>query len=546
MHLLRSLALRARGATTDVRAFDVVLAICAVSSIVPLFCARHLPMADLAEHLASMATIRHYGDASFRSAEYFTIAGVFETPYWLYHAIGAGLTALLGSAERANVLMLSIVGLGYPYALRSLLVALRRDARLAIFGCALFWSTNLLVGLLNFVASVPVVLAGLALVVRQAEAPSPRRWIGLAALATGLLYLHLSSFALFVVDAAVIMWLLPAPVPGLAAGAELRRRLLRLPLRLLWLAPAGVLGTIVFFVGRTIGHGSGPAIVYFSRATLVKGLFSWLFDGFKSRVDDVLGLGLVALLLGLGLVSWWERRRGCSTDREDAWHERCAWILAMVAVLVWLGSPSDVGSDAKVLDVRMGVFVGIFAILLPRVAPTRRTAIAFAGATACVLGLAANTAYEVYAFERDDVGNFDALLRAMPRGKRLVYLNLEPRSTHVNVHVFPYFGSYYRARYGGVASYSFSETSHWPVQYRPEMQPPSRMAWANACTYRNEHDGAYFDYALVHGERDPLAATPPGPRWELIGRSRLWRLYRKSATEPPVPPGDSPDRGPCG
>lgn len=521
------------------RVFQVVLAVCAVACVVPLFCARHLPMNDLPEHLASMATIRHYGDPTWKSAEYFTVAGVFETPYWLYHAVGALLIVVLGSAERANVLMLSIVGLAYPYALRALLVAFRRDPRLAIFGSALFWTNTLLIGLLNFIASVPLVFAALALVVRQAEAPSKRRWIGLAAITVGIFYLHLSSFALFAVDAALLTWMLPAPSAG-APLAELRRRLLRLPARLLWMTPAGLLGIVVFLAGRTIGHRHGAVAVWQSRVQLVRDTFGWLFDRFKSPWDEVLGAALVLTLVVL-LVATGKREE----TPDERWRSRCVQVLAGVATLVWLASPTQVGSDAGLLDVRMTVFVALFAVMLPRVLPGRRATRAFAAAAVCAIGLSVNTAWEVHGFERDDVAGFDDLLREMPRGKRLVLLNLEPQSTHVRSPTFSYFGGYYRARYGGVASFSFSEMSHWPVQYRESARPPGSMMWANPCGYRNERDGAYFDYVLVRSERDPLASMLRGPRWELIGASRRWRLYQKSTTQPELPPGGEPDPGPC-
>jgi hypothetical protein len=525
----------------DSGASQIILAVCAFASIVPLFCARHLPMSDLPEHLASMATIRHYGDPTWKSAEYFTVAGMFETPYWAYHGVGALLTALMGSAERANLLMLSIVGLAYPYALRWLLVALRRDPRLAIFGSALFWTTNMLVGLLNFIASIPLLFAALALVVRHAEAPNVRRWLGLAAITVALFYLHLSSFALFLLDAALLTWMLPVPTTEEPLLAELRRRLVRLPGRLLWSVPAVLLGLMVFLAGRTISHGQGPGAIWKPRFDLVKGLFGWLFDCFKSRWDEVLGALLVLTLVVL-LTSTGKREQ----TFDERWRSRCVQILAAIAAIVWVASPSQIGNNTALLEVRMAPYVALFAVMLPRVAPGRRATLSFAAAAICALGLAVNTAWEVHGFERDDVAGFDELLRKMPHGKRLVMLNLQPQSTHVKSSVFSYFGSYYRARYGGVASFSFSETSHWPVQYRPSHRPPSSMQWANPCLYNNEHDGAYFDYVLVRGERDPMASMPHGPRWELVGASRIWRLYQKSTTEPQLPPGDEPDPGPCG
>src|SRR3954471_10094377 len=163
-------------------------------------------MADLPEHVATIATLRHWGDPGFANREYFEIAGISETPYWLYHVVGALLSVVMGSAERANLVLLAAVGLGYPYALRSLLRSLGRDERLALFGCALFWTQNLTTGLLNFVASVPLLLFGLSLVVRQAERPTLRRGVGLAFVSVAILYLHLSAFGLLVVQGVMLTW----------------------------------------------------------------------------------------------------------------------------------------------------------------------------------------------------------------------------------------------------------------------------------------------------------------------------------------------------
>lgn len=36
---------------------------------------------------------------------------------------------------------------------------------------------------------------------------------------------------------------------------------------------------------------------------------------------------------------------------------------------------------------------------------------------------------------------------------------------------------------------------------------------------------SYFDFVLVHGDRDPIAQGPAGSVWELIGSSRAFHLY---------------------
>jgi hypothetical protein len=108
-------------------------------------------------------------------------------------------------------------------------------------------------------------------------------------------------------------------------------------------------------------------------------------------------------------------------------------------------------------------------------------------------------------------------------------------------------GSYHRIRTGGVASFSFSELPHWPIHYAPGVAPPAHGPfWTleSACRYRNESDGAYYDYVLTRGNVAPFRDDPPGPRWRRIDQERDWTLYEKIAGEP-NPPWTVPDGGPC-
>ncbi|MDB4946496.1 MAG: 1,4-alpha-glucan (glycogen) branching enzyme GH3-type [Labilithrix sp.] len=516
-------------------AFRVLLHVAAVAAIVPLFLVRYLPMTDLPEHVATIATLRHWADEGWNNQRYFEIAGVLETPYWLYHVAGALLTFVTGSAERANLALLAVVGLTYPFALRALLLALRRDPRLALFGCALFWTHNLTIGLLNFVASVPLVLFGLALVVRQSEAPTRRRAIVLSFVALATLYLHLSAFALLVGDGILLTWLWRAPASEAALPRQLAGRLRNLPRALVWLLPSFACSAAIFIAGRAgAGANRGQRFVYRPRLEIIRGLPHWLFDCFRSRVDYILGWSLVAILVVLVVTS----ARAANTP--ERWRGRIVWLLFGVACLAYVAMPSQAGAYAALLDVRMAIFVAMFAVLLPVPRAGRRGLVPLAAVGALALALSVNVGREVRAFERDEVGNFDALLQQMPRGKRLLSLNFDARSVHVDAPAFNYFGSYYRARYGGIASFSFNEIPHWPVHYKASERPPGQsgdqLSWGNPCVFRNARDGMYFDFVLVHGARDPLAEKPAGPVWEMIGGSRGFRLYRRVPGE--TAPGD--------
>src|SRR5919205_1710424 len=183
----------ASGSTTGAVAFDVkaapgvtpwteashpmwrwLLLACALANVAALWSGPYLPFTDLPQHAAAIATIRHWSDPAWKSQEYFTF-DVGRSQYLLYYLAGALLAFPLGTAERANLVLLSLVALALPYALRSLLRAMRADERLALFAVPLFWSQSLLIGFFNYLAALPVMLWGLGLAVRDAEDPRPRR-----------------------------------------------------------------------------------------------------------------------------------------------------------------------------------------------------------------------------------------------------------------------------------------------------------------------------------------------------------------------------------
>ena len=156
-----------------------LLGACAAATVVPLWSAAHLPFTDLPQHVSAIGTLRHWWDPYWKSSEYFTLA-FGQTQYLLYYLVGAAFAFPLGTAERANLVLLSLIAVAFPCSLRVLLRALRADTRLALFGCTLFWSQSLLIGFFNYLAAMPLTLWALALTLRQTETPSRRTFWTLA------------------------------------------------------------------------------------------------------------------------------------------------------------------------------------------------------------------------------------------------------------------------------------------------------------------------------------------------------------------------------
>jgi hypothetical protein len=533
------------------------LACGAAISVLPLFAARYLPFSDLPEHVATIAAFQHYGDPSFRVAEHYEIAWG-QSQYFLYHLVGAALAFVVGGAERANLVLMAIVGFSYPYALRALLRALGRDERLALFACPLFFSHALVVGLLPFVASVPLAVFALSLVVRQARAPTRRRALALAAVSIALVLAHVATVVVF--DLAAVSLL----VTLRAEDASLRESLASLPRRAVWLAPgAALLGawTALSRIGRLGASLREAGQIEFVRPrSLLRAFALWSHDAWPSHVDDAIAVAFWSTVGALAVTSVVASLRarhraappeigpgGAGDPSADAPpRARIASLIAPLAsvAVVYLALPFRVGATDS-LNVRLGVFFPVFALLVLDLRRGLHERLATAAAALLVLASAATNAHEVIAAQAS-LGDFDRVLAAMEPGSRVVTLTARFDSPPDHFPPWIHVTAYHRARAGGVSEPSFSTLGHWPLHFRAEAAPPpkSEAFWEfHPCLYRNAEDGAYYDYVLVYGDLEPFRDAPPGPVWRAIVREKSWTLYAKTGAASPA--WSSPDEGPC-
>jgi len=486
-----------------------LLRACAAATVVPLWSAAHLPFTDLPQHVAAIGTLRHWWDPVWKSQEYFTLA-LGQTQYLLYYLVGAALAFPLGTAERANLVLLSLTAIAFPYSLRSLLKALRADTRLALFACTLFWSQALLIGFFNYVAAMPLVLWGLALAVRR-----HRPWL-LAACAVALFYLHLSAFIFFAPAAALASVALPRFSPPR-----------EWPRRMLWAAPVLVL-SVLWLVSSPVVHPqsvgwSQPMAVAFEQPdTALEHLVGALLDIWRGPEDEYC---LLALIACAALLAWPQRRELPSDD--EAWTRGVVAAWAALAAVLYLAFPVSIGWMWQ-LNERYALIVALLLPLLLRPARGWRGAIPLGLVAATSLFAAGAALANIRNFE-NEVGPFDEVLAHAQPGRRLIGMIFDQNSRSAKFSAFLHFQAYYRARMGGVASFSFAELPQSPLRYRPENAPPPHPAgWEwHANMVRNDYDGTYYDYVLVHGYVDPFAHHPPGPQWRVLSREGSWTLYEK-------------------
>lgn len=494
------------------RAHRASLWVAIAAAVAPLLVTRYLPFTDLPEHVAAMATLADF-DAHAQTYE----LSFGRSQYLLYHCVGAILTRLLGNAIVANTVLLVVIGISTPLALRATLRAFERDERLAVFGAMPFLSRPLFVGFLPYVASIPLYFFGLALVARRERARSLSSTLALAAFGVALFYTHASAALLFVVTAVGLEI-------AFAVKRQERPRITGLARSLGWLLPTLVAAAVWWGTGRITIHADSLSAdgeigtMRMSHALIALPL--WVFDVFVGHVDEACA---VAWWVALGILTLLGPRR---LDPAN--------IPLFCAIAAYLIIPFRVGAGGM-LNVRLAPIVALSAVLVIR-APRRATSIAALGVVAATVVYGANAAREIRTLAHRMDG-FEELLASMhPHGKLVMLAGPDDRGvTHFHPYIFA--GSYYRAHGGEVASYSFTELAHWPIHYRKDAAPPTHgPLWVYfPDQYDNAVDGPYYDYVLVQGELDPFASAR-GPAFAVAHRTPRFALYEKVASPTSAPP----------
>ncbi|MDB4944784.1 MAG: hypothetical protein JWP97_4318 [Labilithrix sp.] len=493
-----------------------------------MWAAKYLPFTDLPEHVATSDALRHWLDPGRGDHATYVLA-FGKSQYLAYHVAAALLDVTGHHAILANRVLLTIVAVLFPLSLRSLVRAHGTDERIAILACPLFWCRPLVIGFLPYMAAIPALLFALALHARQQRTPTLRRELGLAALGLLVFYLHVSAFLVLVV-VAVVTALLPA------VGPRSWRTALR---SLLWLAPS--LAAAAAWAALSDANG-GPALIaheaavtYVPRSSLGLYFAMWTHDVWKGHLDEYGAVAFWLLVAYLGA-----QRRSGEPEGTRGLVARAAPFLCVL--VLYLAVPFKVGAGAM-LNVRLGVIVALLLLLVPRPDRSRATHAAFVLASLLALVTTANAAVQIHGSQRE-LGDLDALIDEVRPGARVLTLSFARESAYTVPAPWVHVLAYHRLREGGVASLSFSEMGHWPVRFRPGLEPPKRAVtfWDfQPCLFRNSTDGAYYDYVVSRG-LDPFANQPPGPRWRPLRAIGEFQVFERS-TEAPFPAAE--DVGPC-
>ena len=493
-------------------AWPALVALTAAAAAVPLWSSAFLPFQDAPQHVAAVRVLADYGDRTFAFQRWFEID--LRRSQYLGFYLPAALLAKVVGPQAACRIVLTLIAFALPAACWLLLRSFGRDGRLAVFAPAAFHTVPLYIGFFNFVASVPVAIAAVALVERELRSPARPRAVLLALTASALFWLHPSAVA-FVLGAAAVLAVTSGHSP---------RRITR---ALVPLVPAIALlsaWATVAHPARADAEGSRPFWQPFGEQLLDVGRFGNVLVGHS---DEVVALALVALWFAAAVL------RGPRQQPERWWRLPA---LAALILATYLATPVGLGY-AWYIHTRALPFLALVTLASTVLARRRLTAVLLAAAAAVQIGYAAKlaTAYRAFDAEADRAG-LEQVLRAAEPGRSLVSLVYEPRSKWFQFDPFMHFGLYYEVERGGRARYNFAEVPWTPIRFRSDAvlvdEPPDWFFKPEL--FDSRRHASDTDYVLTRAE--PKA---PGPPFTLVDSAGPWSLYARwrGARSAVIPPG---------
>lgn len=495
----------------------------ALLAAMPLWLVTRPPIQDLPQHLAAIRVLHDYGDPAFGFEQWFVI-DLLRTQYLTYY-VGTHLLAYVFGIALANRLLVTVVIVATPYAMRSLLRALGRDERLALFVLPLTWNAHLILGFVNFVGAIPLALFGLALAVRLREKFTTRRAVGLAVVAVLAFYTHVVPFGFLGLGATLVL----VDPKDLRESARRLATLVPAGLAaLVWsrTSPAGQSTLTAAFLSG--GEEGGPVPQFMSWIDAMRELPAWLTDVLQDDLDEKLlavffVLLLAAFVLGAGA------RHGAAPSADEvargAYTRRIA-ALAPLAAIAYFVTPASYDWIWPI-NTRFPLLALVF--LIPAI-PRQRGALGLAIVLA-VAGVSVASDVRVAeafeAFERDEVAELDEALEAIPEGRTVAGLVWDRGSREVKFSPFIHSVAWYQADKGGAVMFTFADFPQSPFQFREENRPPRvvpRWEWMPE-RVEPARDLAFYEYALVRGGPGRIAALPGiyepvfrGPHWSVWHR----------------------------
>jgi hypothetical protein len=484
-----------------------LLLVLSAAATAPAWIVRHPPLQDLPTHLAILRVVHSYSDPAFGFAQEFALH-LFRTQYLLYYLLGS-LCAYVVGVPIANVVLMCLYLGGTVLATRSLLLALGKDERLAVFTLPLLVNAMFMFGFLPFLLGIPMCLLGLAMAIRHVERPTRVTAVALGCTAFLLLITHMFPFGLFGIGfIAVFPWFRPRS--WLRAG---------LPV-----APA-LAGLVYWMVTNKTANAalSGLSHQVSSAAPYdyaIREAPTWSINVFRDTTDET--CFLVAAFVAIAAVAM------AQGDRDPSKRISRRYAAVPLVCLVLYFTTGEYIGEVWLFAQRFPVLALITGVPLLRMPTGLRGAFATLAASVAGLASIANCCVHFVEFERTEVGDFDAALDHMEPRKHVAGLIFDKGSSIVNLSPFLHFVSYYQVKKGGVIQFSNANIQYSPFHFRPDRVPPQgeparpRWEWTPEAVGIQELY-PYYDYVLTRGS----GFRPPAGTFHLKWHGDQWTVWER-------------------
>lgn len=507
-----------------------------------LFRTRLLPLVDYPQHLALAGTLRRMMASGAPER------ALFETNLLSYnsafHVLVAGL-GLVVPIDTAGRLVVSGYMVLLGFAALALCRATGRPRARAFLVLPVFVGYTFAWGFINFGLGAAVQMLVLARVLarQEGQVPAEKRLrfdLLTALLATVGAWTHLLASAL------VYMLMLVAIVAKVQVSREgLFARLgraLRIGAPLL---PAVAFCAWVYrrqqrLAWQNFEYGAYEGNDVFAMQK-VKGFLGY-GAGLRADMLDqkILGVGLGLLLLA-----------ALFRDPDDEAPAQLRWMF-VASLVAYFVIPHVFWATNFVFE-RLTFFIVITAALFaPRAMPEKEELVRLMSVS---VGLGAAASFFLFmGAVRTEMADLDAILDAMPKGRRITGLVWHPKIEATEQWSLLHSPAYYVARNGGEVAFSFTRTMSLPVHYKRETMPPDPPAnfeW-NPSDYRPGMAFAkYFDLVLMKTTyddgKDPRASvwgTHANEVDVVLHRGKWWVFETKRVKDDPPPSYTFPDDEP--
>lgn len=493
--------------------------LCACSAL-PLWVVDTPPLQDLPQHLAAIRVLHSFHDPAYGLSGQLQLQ-LWRTQYLAYYLCADGLSYLL-DVELANRVLMSLAVALTPLSLATLLRALGRDPRAALLALPFAYSAHLILGFLNFVAALPLCFFGLSLAVAQRRAPSARRAWLLSGVVLSCFFMHVVPFCLLALGCGLCA--LRSPARALLSG--------------LWPLSPSIVAVLWWAVRSPAGQATLSAagvaedaqvrITHWDAAAAWHQLPQWLTDVLWGQRDTQLlvatcALWLVWLVLGL-------LARGSAPDVLGRSLLRRLAVLPVLSAVAYFVAPTGYDWIWPIAP-RFALLAILLSIpLLPVPGPR------VLGGLSLVAGLLgathlAQTGQAFIAFERQEVGDFDRALAAIPPARRVAGLIFDRGSRQVRYSPFLHYVALYQARKGGAVMFSFADFPQSPFAFRKADRPPRvppRWEWMPGRVDPARELG-WYDYVLVRGGPGKIARQHA--QYTAVFRGRRWSVWKRRRTD---------------